>query len=871
MEESDDYLVESYEISSDGEMEPFILEEKKTIDNRQKTPGRHSYKPPHPESKSLENSSLSHQKEDFSHERETILPNSPTRLKSDKEEFAILESLIFIRDPDETIESEEVWKEWGVRKTVERPISSTEMELFENFIPEENLVTDTKSFDPRASNREEAKKLDSRTNRKRGVLNRVEQSGDSAEPSARKGEKEQDKTQKRKKSLTTELILDSLDLSNKEIEEKPRQRWQRPLESPLAEKVAREVRTEETTHPASQYTSSSPSRKIRDKETEAIEKRTEKNSEKEEWGPSVPETESLELENLEMKAIPESLSLEQKKTRQEKRPIQQEKKKVPESLQSLAFLVQSEKESLENQFHEAFAPYFYTEVCFLEEKKWITQVETLQKLEGIHQKLLFILGKGQNLSRETILHLGVFYFLTHRNYEGIQFIEPLLRVSNSIFSSSEDKSVLYNLLGNFSYRMGMRDGSRSLFLKAIEEDSHLSSAHFSLAYFSIQDQDHSKAYSHLLEAEKRFSESTQFLLLMGRACEFLRKTEEGLHYYEKFLLVSEDTSILLKVAKLTYEKGYHAKALNYFERIQGSTLAEESIPHIEYKKAICYFYTGRKETAMKTMAKWLHFSKIEKPIEQTLLEMFVQAYQQGVYDFFTFEVFQSLAKDLGIRYEKFLEQYIDIKNIHNSLVLFSIAQYFVRRKKYKTSFHYLMKVLKLDRNYFPALRELAKLYYKRGTNQRTNPKKGWEIFSYLLRFGETDAEIDFYLGEYFWERKNFSKAKTFLKNSMEKGYRSFSLYRILGYLSLERKESVEARKYFEEASLLAPKTSIHFRVELGKLYLEAEEYSKSIEMFRKVLQRDPNHKSAHLELAKAYREVLKNESEKHYSKYIHLK
>ena len=74
--------------------------------------------------------------------------------------------------------------------------------------------------------------------------------------------------------------------------------------------------------------------------------------------------------------------------------------------------------------------------------------------------------------------------------------------------------------------------------------------------------------------------------------------------------------------------------------------------------------------------------------------------------------------------------------------------------------------------------------------------------------------------------------------------------RFLGYLYVKEARYEEARQFFEGLALLDQRGTYDLRM-LGAIYLLKKDYPKSIEILTSVLEKEPDHMGAQLNLAKA--------------------
>ncbi len=531
---------------------------------------------------------------------------------------------------------------------------------------------------------------------------------------------------------------------------------------------------------------------------------------------------------------------------------------IQSGISSLSALIESEKDTLETKLSELLSPYITYELTFLQA---IPNNITLlsREIEEIHQRLLFILEEEKTLSEKTYLILGCYYFMTYRNYEGIKLIEPHVQGLRQV-------DFFYNLLGNFYYNIGIKDRGKEYYLKAIQSTNSLAAPHFSLAHIYVQEGDHHKALNHLNMAESQFLENPNFLILSAECYEAEEMWEQAFFYYEKYLSVSEKPKdpALSKVADMAYRLGQFQKALHYFDLAQKSDL---SISHLAHKKSICYIQTDQKEEALKQLADLLNESEpqVYDNLSQGLFNSYLKAYKLGIYDSYTFQVLEILADELQISYQAVIEKEIHLKDIEDPDALILLAKHFLKKQNYQEGIGILKRVLEAHDKHPAALGELGKIYY----TQEESKRRAIKFFLYLENKKKTDGEIDFYLGLYYFELKRWKKSARLFEQALGKGYKSLNIYEFLGNTYAQLKQFQQAKMYFLKALELKP-NQVQNMVQLGRLYLNEKHYQEAITILRQALNIDQNNKEGHLYLSSAYKLILENESEKHYSRYMDL-
>ncbi len=521
-------------------------------------------------------------------------------------------------------------------------------------------------------------------------------------------------------------------------------------------------------------------------------------------------------------------------------------------------LIESEKDTLETKLSELLSPYITYELAFLQSIPHDFSVQS-REIEEIHQRLLFIHEEEHSLSERTYLILGCYYFMTYRNYEGIKLIEPHIQGLRQV-------DFFYNLLGNFYYNIGMKDKGKEYFLKAIQSTNSLTAPHFSLAHIYVQEGDHHKALNHLTMAESHFLENPNFIILLAECYEAEEMWDQAFFYYEKYLSTSDKLKdpAISKVADMAYRLGQYQKALHYFELAQKSDL---SISHLAHKKSICYIQTDQKLEALKELADLLNEteSQVYDDLPQALFDSYLKAYKLGIYDSYTFQVLEALADELQISYQSVIEKEIHPEDIENPDALILLAKHFLKKQNYQKGIEILKRVLEAHSKHPAALCELGKIYYTKDELKR----KAIKFFLYLENKKKTDGEIDFYLGLYYFELKRWKKSAQLFEQALGKNYKPLNIYELLGNAYTRLNQSQQAKKYFHKVLQLEP-NQVQVMIQLGRLYLNDKNYREAIQILRQALDIDQENKEGHLYLSSAYKLILENESEKHYSKYMDL-
>ncbi len=534
------------------------------------------------------------------------------------------------------------------------------------------------------------------------------------------------------------------------------------------------------------------------------------------------------------------------------------KSNYPTTSQSVSYsYLQREKNTLENKIYNNLNIYFSEEISFILP---ITFKPYLQQkdIEDCHQKLLYLMEAGEDISEKTLMYFGYYYYITYRDFEGIKLIEKY-------FHKLKKKDYFYNLLGIFYHNIGMYDNAKSLFKKAIKSTDHLKSPHISLGSLYLSAKKYQKALDHFKIAENTFIETPEYLILVANAHEALDHPEKALFFYELYLKIKpEDKEILKKVANLNYSLEYFENALYYFN------LAEKQkviIINITYRRAMISLFHGEKEKAidyLMDILKHTHFPQTINP-SNTLLILIVNAFKLGIFDPQTFKAIDILLNELKIPFKAFINKEIKPETINEPDSLLNLAKILIEKKKYQSGIQILKKLLNQNKKNYHALRELSKVYYF----FQNKKDMAYNIFFLLDKKKKTDREIDFYLAMYYFDLRIWNKAIIFFEKAINKNFYHPELYNKLVDTYKELGDHQSA-KYFIKQAILKDPENIQLKILLGMIYFNANENNKAIRQFKKIIEIDPENKLAHYYLSKIYKDVLHKESKEHYSKYLDL-
>ena len=533
-------------------------------------------------------------------------------------------------------------------------------------------------------------------------------------------------------------------------------------------------------------------------------------------------------------------------------------------------LLKIETNALEVTLETLLGGLFKKELSFLEPIPCKDSLDLANgRFEKIHQKLLFFLDQGQTIHEKTYQYLGFYYFMENRVYEGVRLIEP--------FSShAQDKAFFYNLLGNFYYQLGLLDKAKTWIQQSIDQENSLVSAYLSLGYLCMESGDLDQGYRHLTVAEKSFLDNATFLRCMGRYCEQKNWVDQGLFYYEKYYAKYPDEKVLTQLINLSYQAFQLKKTLKYIlENEQASQDSRLDLKNIDYKKAICQYFIQDKYVSLQALKTLIGVEEdpqnlpVNTPkdpfLYRELLREYLKAYRLGLYDIWTFKIFEDLSEKLSFSYEDFIDEDIEIEKIERWEVLLFIAKQLLKRKKYLQSQKYLKKVLEIKKDSIAAIRELSKIKYSQDPN---NPK-ALQWFKELDIQKETDGQIDYYLGLEKKKAQDWPAAQLYMSRAERKGFQSPSLKKHLGEAYVQLKDYEKAKQCLTVA-LKENKNSIESCLLLGEVYMAQKDYQKAILIFKQVLNQEKDNKQAHLKLSKTYRTILESESEEHYWKYAKI-
>ena len=229
----------------------------------------------------------------------------------------------------------------------------------------------------------------------------------------------------------------------------------------------------------------------------------------------------------------------------------------------------------------------------------------------------------------------------------------------------------------------------------------------------------------------------------------------------------------------------------------------------------------------------------DKGLQEEAVSLFLRAIPQKPEEA-AFRYNLAFSYKLAGRYREALEAFDsvlrlrpDIKEAHNEIGL--IYQRLGDPTNASSHFQY---ALDLDAGYAEARINLAMNF------RFSNPQRALEELEKLLPKYENEALLWYYLGQFYFDRRNWPKAWGAAAKTKELAPASDEARVLLGQLSLLEKDTAKAKIYFAKAELLNP-NNLTALLCLADIYSREETFDEAEKRYRRVLALDPGHFEAH--------------------------
>jgi len=190
---------------------------------------------------------------------------------------------------------------------------------------------------------------------------------------------------------------------------------------------------------------------------------------------------------------------------------------------------------------------------------------------------------------------------------------------------------------------------------------------------------------------------------------------------------------------------------------------------------------------------------------------------------------------------KFHKTLIDL-NPYNYLAWNNLGHAYRGYKKHNEAIDAFEFVMAINETYESAYIDCADVYFN---IEKYN--KAIDLYTEVLDFTSRKKEIFFSIGKCYEELKNYTKARDFYRESLSiDPYFAKAFYHV-GRTYLVSNSPKSALKQLEKAYKLDDK-NIEFQLALADAYLLLNEYDKSLEIYKKIIDSNETNKQIHLNL-----------------------
>jgi tetratricopeptide (TPR) repeat protein len=174
----------------------------------------------------------------------------------------------------------------------------------------------------------------------------------------------------------------------------------------------------------------------------------------------------------------------------------------------------------------------------------------------------------------------------------------------------------------------------------------------------------------------------------------------------------------------------------------------------------------------------------------------------------------------------------------------------MEKKQYQEAIQFLQKAIQIEPNNGEIYLDLAKCY-----EEMNNNALQLQYLQLATRYDETNADVYYAIGMYYFNHERFDQANGFLQSALKWNPHHILSLNALAAIELDIKDNFEAaEKYYLDALKLEP-NSLLTLMNLGYAYLNDEQFEKSEECFKKVLEINPREPSAMHNLGLLEREI----------------
>lgn len=189
----------------------------------------------------------------------------------------------------------------------------------------------------------------------------------------------------------------------------------------------------------------------------------------------------------------------------------------------------------------------------------------------------------------------------------------------------------------------------------------------------------------------------------------------------------------------------------------------------------------------------------------------------------------------------------------NPYILNNTGVAFLNSGNYKEAQEYFEKAIELNRSFYPALANLARLYF-----QQAMYDKALDIYNELIKYFPADIKALQNVAHVLFKKGELDKALTVLLEVIKKDDKNASAYNNSGVIYIIKHDINKAIHYLRSA-LAINENFANAHNNLGNCYALQKEYEKAIRSYLSAISLNKNFVVAIKNLARIYQEVGEHE------------
>lgn len=189
----------------------------------------------------------------------------------------------------------------------------------------------------------------------------------------------------------------------------------------------------------------------------------------------------------------------------------------------------------------------------------------------------------------------------------------------------------------------------------------------------------------------------------------------------------------------------------------------------------------------------------------------------------------------------------------NPYVLNNTGVAFLNSGNYKEAQEYFEKAIELNKSFYPALANLARLYF-----QQAMYDKALDIYNELIKYFPSDIKVLQNISHVLFKKGELDKALTVLLEVIKKDDKNASAYNNSGVIYIIKHDINKAIHYLRSA-LAINENFANAHNNLGNCYALQKEYEKAIRSYLSAISLNKNFVVAIKNLARIYQEVGEHE------------